>query len=129
MAGKNIKKFRERKGLTQENLANELNVTRQAVSNWECEKTQPDIETLNKLSQCLGVSIEELIYGEKYHGEEKKLLSEDQEKWFRSAGSKAVTMGTVLAMILSYTKWGSIGWTIFHGLLSWAYVIYYIIKY
>ena len=29
----------------------------------------------------------------------------------------------------SYTAWHSIGWAIFHGLLSWAYVLYYIIRY
>ena len=129
MTGKNIKKYRERKDITQERLAEELNVTRQAVSNWEREKTQPDIETLNRLSQSLGVTIEELIYGEKYHGEKEKLLSADQAKWSIKIGTEAASIGTVLAMILSYAKWGSIGWTIFHGMLSWAYVIYYLIKY
>jgi len=33
--------------------------------------------------------------------------------------------GTCLAMIISYTAWKSIPWAIFHGLLSWIYVIYY----
>lgn len=37
MIGKNIKKFREARGLSQETLAEKLNVTRQAVSNWERE--------------------------------------------------------------------------------------------
>lgn len=38
-------------------------------------------------------------------------------------------IGTILAMIISYAKWGSIGWAILHGLFSWFYVIYYIIMY
>ena len=65
MVGKSIKKYREEKKLTQDDLAEKLSVTRQAVSNWECGKTQPDIETLHKISEALEVSVEELIYGEK----------------------------------------------------------------
>ena len=40
-----------------------------------------------------------------------------------------ITFGSALAMVISYTAWKSIGWVIVHGLLSWAYVIYYIIRY
>jgi len=40
-----------------------------------------------------------------------------------------ITFGSALAMVISYTTWRSIGWAIFHGLLSWLYVIYFILKY
>ena len=40
-----------------------------------------------------------------------------------------ITFGSALAMVISYTKWQSVGWAIFHGLMSWVYVIYYVIKY
>ena len=40
-----------------------------------------------------------------------------------------ITFGTALAMVISYSAWHSIGWAIFHGLLSWVYVVYYIIRY
>lgn len=40
-----------------------------------------------------------------------------------------ITFGSCLAMVISYTAWKSIPWAIFHGLLSWAYVIYYVIKF
>ncbi|NLK75055.1 MAG: hypothetical protein GX288_07185 [Clostridiales bacterium] len=40
-----------------------------------------------------------------------------------------ITFGSCLAMIISYTTWKSIGWAIIHGIFSWAYVIYYLIKY
>ncbi|CEN25107.1 hypothetical protein [Paraclostridium sordellii] len=36
-----------------------------------------------------------------------------------------LSFGTCLAMIISYTAWNSIPWAIFHGMLSWLYVIYY----
>ena len=40
-----------------------------------------------------------------------------------------ISFGSALAMVVSYTAWHSIGWAIFHGLLSWLYVIYYVIRY
>ncbi|SCP95279.1 hypothetical protein [Anaerobium acetethylicum] len=40
-----------------------------------------------------------------------------------------ITFGSCLAMVISYTNWHSVLWAIIHGLLSWVYVIYYIIFY
>ncbi len=40
-----------------------------------------------------------------------------------------ITFGSALAIVISYVKWNSIFWAIIHGLLSWVYVIYYIIRY
>ncbi len=62
---KNLKKIRTEKKLTQDALAEKLHVTRQAISNWENDKTKPDIESLEMLAEVLDVDIEELIYGEK----------------------------------------------------------------
>jgi len=45
------------------------------------------------------------------------------------AVKNGITFGSCLAMIISYTTWKSVGWAIVHGLLSWVYVIYYLIKY
>ena len=56
---KNIKKFRTDNGLTQDALAEKINVTRQTVSSWENGRTQPDIEMLEILSQVFSVGIEE----------------------------------------------------------------------
>ena len=42
---------------------------------------------------------------------------------------KGVSFGSVLAMVISSCTWHSVGWAIFHGLLSWVYVIYYVIRY
>lgn len=61
--GKNIKHHRRSQGMTQDQLAEKLNVTRQAVSNWETGKTQPSIETLTALGEHFGISVEELVYG------------------------------------------------------------------
>ena len=61
--GENIKKTRNKIGITQEELAEKINVTRQAVSNWENGKTEPDIETLTKIAQIFDISIDELVDG------------------------------------------------------------------
>lgn len=53
---------------------------------------------------------------------------ENREK-AKSVVKTGISFGTCLAMIISYTAWHSIGWAIFHGLLSWVYVLYYFIKY
>ena len=61
---KNIKRLRSEKGLTQDLLAERLCISRQAVSSWENDRTQPDIDMLELLADALEVGIEELIYGE-----------------------------------------------------------------
>jgi hypothetical protein len=40
-----------------------------------------------------------------------------------------IGFGTALAMVISYSRWHSIGWAILHGIFSWGYVIYYAIRY
>lgn len=40
-----------------------------------------------------------------------------------------IGFGSVLAMVISYVTWNSIGWAILHGIFGWLYVIYFIIKY
>ena len=124
--GKNISKFRKEQDMTQDQLAERLHVTRQAVSNWENGKTQPDVETLGQLAECFGVSVETLIYG-KSESQGNNIIT--VEKTVKKGIDDTAAVGIALAVMLSYTKWHSIGWAIFHGFCNWAYVIYYVIKY
>ena len=64
---KTLKRLRAENGLTQEQLAEKLFISRQSVSSWENDRTQPDLEMLGKLSETFGVSLEELIYGKKHN--------------------------------------------------------------
>lgn len=59
--GKKIKALRLQKGMTQEELANKLNMSSQAVSKWENGITTPDIQLLPDLSVIFGVTIDELF--------------------------------------------------------------------
>ncbi len=128
IVGENIKKSREKKGLSQENLADALNVTRQTVSSWETGRTEPDLDTLHRIAQVLEVTVEELIYSHRL--KEPTVIQQVIERQeTKETVSKGITFGSALAMIISYAHWQSIGWAIFHGLLSWGYVIYYAIKY
>ena len=61
MLSKNLKIFRKRKGLTQENVAEDLNVVRQTVSKWEKGISVPDADMLIRLAEVLDVSVSELI--------------------------------------------------------------------
>lgn len=63
--GKFIAKCRKEKGFTQQELADKLGVTDKAISKWENGRSLMDISLLNPLSECLDVSIVELINGEK----------------------------------------------------------------
>ncbi len=62
---KTLKRLRAEKGITQEQLAEMLFISRQSVSSWENDRTQPDLEMLGRLSEIFGVSVEELVYGKK----------------------------------------------------------------
>ena len=62
--GKFIATSRKKKGLTQIELADKLNITDRAVSKWERGKGCPDISLLEDLSKILDVSIIELLKGE-----------------------------------------------------------------
>ena len=119
-----IKNLRKEKGLTQDQLAEALHVTRQAVSNWETGKTEPDIETLSQLAEFFEVDVEKIIYGK------------SKKKWHfainftpQQTVQDGVNLGAIIAVVISYAKWQSIGWAILHGIFGWAYVIYYVIKY
>ena len=56
-------------------------------------------------------------------------MSRDNKTTLTKTVETGISFGSALAMIISYTNWHSVGWAIFHGLLSWVYVIYYVIKY
>ena len=61
MLGENIYNLRKSKKLSQEQLAEIVNVTRQTISNWELGETSPNPEQLKILSKALNVSVDELL--------------------------------------------------------------------
>ena len=62
--GEIIKKLRTDKGLTQDELAEKIYVTRTAISKWESDRGFPNIESLKAISKYFSVSLDELLSGE-----------------------------------------------------------------
>ena len=61
--GKNIKAIRRAKGMTQNELADALYVTRQTVSNYENSRSHPDLDTLLKIAEIFETDVNTVIYG------------------------------------------------------------------
>ncbi len=76
--GKHIKRHRAESGLSQEELAARIYVSRQTVSNWETDKTYPDVQSLLLLSVLFNVTIDELIKGDVETMEQA--VAEDRKK-------------------------------------------------
>ena len=62
--GKKLKDARMRSGFTQESVAEKVNVSRQTISNWENEKSYPDIISVIELSNLYSISLDELLKGD-----------------------------------------------------------------
>ena len=78
--GKRIAALRREKNLKQDDLAQMLEVSPQAVSKWENDQTCPDISLLPKLAKILGVSVDELLSGKQELQPVVTLVPEDQRK-------------------------------------------------
>lgn len=64
ITGATIRRLRETKGITQQQLADEVGVSDKAVSKWETAKGLPDITLIEPLAKALGVSVMELMSGD-----------------------------------------------------------------
>lgn len=62
--GKKLRKLRLDRGLTQQQVADRLGMTRQALSSYEGGRTWPDLQTLERLCAIYNVSLEEMVHGQ-----------------------------------------------------------------
>ena len=83
--GKKLKDARIKSRLTQEEIAEKLNVSRQTISNWENEKSYPDIISVIELSSLYSISLDDLLKGDeemKKHLEESTNVVKSNQKLF-----------------------------------------------
>jgi transcriptional regulator with XRE-family HTH domain len=99
--GKHIKALRTAKGMTQDDLAQLLFVSRQTISNYETGKSNPDIDTLVRLAQALDTDPNALIYGPPVPQSKKREIT----RLCVAAGVLAIllaAMGILLPMAMAY---------------------------
>lgn len=77
-----LSKLRKEKGLSQDDLAEKLFVTRQAISTWEKGDVQPSLNTIESLAEVLEVPVEKLLFGQEdrnslIHKKLDRFLTED----------------------------------------------------
>lgn len=93
--GELLFKARKQKGMTQEQLASLLNVSRQTISKWENNETKPDIESIYKLCEILDITIEELNIPNK-----SKKKFELDSKW--RMGIACLLVGIGIGLLLGH---------------------------
>lgn len=73
--GNQMKKYRGELSLSQDALAEKIYVSRQTISNWETGKSYPDVNSLIRMSEVFGISVDSLLKGDVE--EMKKIINED----------------------------------------------------
>ena len=106
--GKFLKELRKEKGLTQEELGEKVGVTNKTVSRWENGYYMPPVECLELLSDIYGVSINEMISGQKLSENEFADAAEDNLKGalelneqFYKKSEKTLTLMLVLSTVIA----------------------------
>ncbi|MGM0125783.1 hypothetical protein IGI37_003184 [Enterococcus sp. AZ194] len=119
---KQLKKYREQHGLSQEVLAEKIYVTRQTISKWENDRSYPDIHNLVALSVLFDISLDELVKGDV--GKMKRMIgNEEMEK-----NTKGMAIALALTLIIGVPSivvgnWGFVPF----GLL-WLISMYFAMK-
>ena len=96
--GKKLKDARMTSGFTQEAVAEKINVSRQTISNWENEKSYPDIISVIELSKLYSISLDDLLKGDEKmmeHLEESTNIVKSNQKLIR-----AIILNIVIVILL-----------------------------
>ncbi len=131
-----LQQLRKEKGYSQEELANELGISRQAVSKWERAESSPDTDNLICLARLYGVSLDELLSTDETTEEiienkseiiisEEEMIEKEQEEEKPIISSKSLRIITVIEgiipiiTVITYLLLGSLlhlwhpGWIVF----------------
>lgn len=114
--GKLIAALRKEKGLTQQQLADLLNLSNKTISKWESGMGSPDISNLPPLADALGVSVDELLRGHRrsseaavepaaLHVEPSKKPLTPEQKNERAIIAFAASVGAILGIIAYHYGW------------------------
>lgn len=133
--GERIKFFRQKFGLTQEELGQKLLVSRQTVSLWEKDQTVPTIDNLIRLRDIFNVSIDEILGYENSEGKNETIPSEtyrfrfseseclDLYKPFRNTFIRRIAVFCIWCAVLFIFSVGSEAPDILNGLILGAFIV------
>ncbi len=114
--GAQIKKYRSNMGISQEELAEKVYVSRQTVSNWETGKNYPDIHSVLLLSSVFNVSLDQLMKGD-VEIMKKEIKETEIKKLNKYAGIYA---GFLILTVISLVPFiAFMGW---YGMIPWIVV-------
>lgn len=99
--GAHIKEHRTKQGLSQDDLAEKIYVSRQTISNWETGRTYPDVQSLLLLSGVFDVTVDSLIKGDV---ETMAKVMDEAVKKYNALSAAAVISGAVFLVL---TVWGT----------------------
>ncbi len=122
--------LRKTHNLSQEDLAQKLNISRQAVSNWERGKSEPDMSTILQLSEIYSINIDELLKNNTvYNGNINNSASNEKEKNYSALLFAFNFICTVLfavyALFINNTEYSISGFILSCVFLAMATTIYF----
>lgn len=100
--------LRKANGLTQQQVADKLNVSNKTVSKWECDEGYPEITMLPVIAEIYSVTVDELLRGEKLHAEKEdssnnNKKSEKQALYlFKTSSDKYYTLSSVSLILCTF---------------------------
>lgn len=115
--GQQIKRVRNDHGLTQEEMANKLNVSRQTISSWENNRNLPDLELVVQIAEKFNLSVDELLTGENL---KDKLVKDGREVTKQRLNRNIYLIGAglmVVGLVLFLIKTNSVEYIDENGLL------------
>ncbi len=101
--GKFIAKCRKEKNLTQAQLAEKLNITDRAVSKWETGKSMPDSSIMLELCEILGITVNELLSGEKMDMESYEKKADENLIALKRKDENNMTKNVIISILFSVT--------------------------
>ncbi len=124
--GKRLKEYRSQAGMTQDELAEKLFVSRQTISSWENDKSYPDIHSLLMLGDVFGVSLDTLVKGD-IEIMKEKIDGETIRSFKRDSNIFAVLLVAVAVSLIPLSRWAGI-WGIGAWVLLFAVAMFYAVK-
>lgn len=124
--GKQIKKHRQEAHLSQDELANRIYVSRQTISNWENDKSYPDVNSLVLLSEIFQISLDKLIKGD-IEVMKDVIQKEEIEKMNRYGKAYTIMLIATAVSAVPLFMWLGV-WAFIPWGIIWAISMYFAFK-